>query len=553
MRSITSNPFRILGLPVNSTEKQIAKRISDIQIYSEMGKTIKYDTDFLFIPDFERTAEKIRKAVSDIERPQRKLFYALLWFYEKTKIDELCFELLVDGNKDKAKALWQESIEKQSSNPNMFYGHNNLLTLYLVDAYYHAKDKGEFLNTLLNAIESLAFVLNNEQLMGEYIKQVCGDKAAVKLEITYISLAEEIYENYTEFIGVKKGVNAKEFLSSLSNLPKPIKDSIKGKFVNKPLQSIEEAIKEAAYNKKENPSHSDECGEELYERTKKDLAILQNILSSDDITYKSVADKLANEIEQCSLTFYNSLKDGDEQDESPDPADSALKLLKYAEKIAVGIRVKEKIHQGIEVLEENKKSGVYAKNIFAQLGKANEVRKANIVSEYPNVAKQLIEGTKNDLSELRDIFGRGNAAYLQFCDILVITVQGLCVEYANIRKDYSRVTTIMKQLDTMDASPEVKKKVKANLLILILNEARAPKSSCYIATMVYGDPLAPEVIMLKEFRDETLMVNWWGRIFVKAYYGISPHFVRVFKDNKAVTVFFRKSLDRLIARIGGRE
>jgi len=42
---------------------------------------------------------------------------------------------------------------------------------------------------------------------------------------------------------------------------------------------------------------------------------------------------------------------------------------------------------------------------------------------------------------------------------------------------------------------------------------------CFVATTVYGDPNAPEVQKFRKIRDNVLMQNPVGRIFVRAYYG----------------------------------
>lgn len=46
--------------------------------------------------------------------------------------------------------------------------------------------------------------------------------------------------------------------------------------------------------------------------------------------------------------------------------------------------------------------------------------------------------------------------------------------------------------------------------------------SCFIATAVYGDYNAPEVLALRRFRDKHLQANVVGRAFIDFYYRLSP-------------------------------
>lgn len=48
------------------------------------------------------------------------------------------------------------------------------------------------------------------------------------------------------------------------------------------------------------------------------------------------------------------------------------------------------------------------------------------------------------------------------------------------------------------------------------------KEGCYIATTVYGSYNAPEVLVLRRFRDETLQKTALGRWFIRTYYRWSP-------------------------------
>lgn len=54
-----------------------------------------------------------------------------------------------------------------------------------------------------------------------------------------------------------------------------------------------------------------------------------------------------------------------------------------------------------------------------------------------------------------------------------------------------------------------------------------PKEGCFIATACFGDYNAPEVFILRKYRDEVLNQSRFGKIFIQIYYAISPPFAKV--------------------------
>lgn len=72
---------------------------------------------------------------------------------------------------------------------------------------------------------------------------------------------------------------------------------------------------------------------------------------------------------------------------------------------------------------------------------------------------------------------------------------------------------------------------------------------CYIATMVYGDYDHPQVVVLRRFRDNRLLTNLPGQVFVKLYYLISPKLVKILHNHQYINKGIRKILDRFISMV----
>lgn len=75
-------------------------------------------------------------------------------------------------------------------------------------------------------------------------------------------------------------------------------------------------------------------------------------------------------------------------------------------------------------------------------------------------------------------------------------------------------------------------------------------SQCFIATAVYGDYYAPEVIALRRFRDESLKPYAAGRIFIKTYYTVSPPIAKFIYQKPLLAAAIRPLLNALARRNG---
>lgn len=70
---------------------------------------------------------------------------------------------------------------------------------------------------------------------------------------------------------------------------------------------------------------------------------------------------------------------------------------------------------------------------------------------------------------------------------------------------------------------------------------------CFIATAAYGTPMAGEIQILREFRDEYLLTNRPGRAFVDFYYRTSPPIARFITDHPGLKPMVRTALVPAIA------
>lgn len=75
------------------------------------------------------------------------------------------------------------------------------------------------------------------------------------------------------------------------------------------------------------------------------------------------------------------------------------------------------------------------------------------------------------------------------------------------------------------------------------------KGGCYVATCVYGSYDCPEVWTLRRYRDNTLGSTWYGRLFIKFYYALSPIIVKCFGKTKWFKNMWKGKLDKMVKKL----
>ena len=76
--------------------------------------------------------------------------------------------------------------------------------------------------------------------------------------------------------------------------------------------------------------------------------------------------------------------------------------------------------------------------------------------------------------------------------------------------------------------------------------------ACYVATSVYGSYDCPQVWTLRRYRDYSLARTWYGRIFIKTYYAISPTIVKWFGETSWFKTIWKNVLDKKVSRLNSR-
>ena len=573
MKTIKKNPFRILGLPVNSTEREIQKQVSILKRFAEIGKTKDTAYDFNFLGVLNRDIEAISQSEKKIEQVNHKIRYILFWFAEITNIDETCLAYLKDNNPKKANEIWSKTL-KESVTESNFSSYYNLSTLYL----FNSQENGFDLDLFKKAI-SMKEKLINSNFFRIFIGKInCNNLSLDTKDILNIFI-EEIMVYYENHLKNSDMISTNEFLSIFKDFPEECKYSLSSIFTEKPISEIEKNIDNTIELRKSDVSKSNIYGERLYKNTKFRLIDLKSILGEENLKFTLILNKLANEILQCSIEYFNYYREND----LLDPGTEALRIAKLAVSLKPTGQTMARIEENLPVIKEwietkpqrEKFNKVKEQNTFIlqKLESLNNQRQINL-----DDVESFLSSCKPKLNEIGSELGFNDKDFINISTIIAMNSQGIVVEILNnvqssltnsvnpymsdIQKKniisdalniFSKCNSLMNKIADIDMNEEARNKVDSNRRTISqitkdLNKIINPPSSggCYIATMAYGGYDHPQVLKLRKYRDRVLLNNKLGVLFVKIYYYISPKFVKIFTGKILINKLIKRLLDIII-------
>lgn len=399
MEIIYNNPYRILGLPVTATEREIRKRIEDLRIFSEMGKEISYDTDLPFLSDIKRTPEIIRESANQIERPESRVFYSLFWFWIKSPVDEFVFDILKEGKVEKAIELWEKALNGEEVNNDNYSILRNLSVLYMATS----NDNKIFLENYFSRGIELSGKLFTSDDIKNYSYLIVGNKYKINKRKVQKGFIDEIITFTQNFLDKSDGISTSAFISYCQSFPEETYQYIVERYTSKVIRNIESEIDNTKRQRLKMPLNCYQYGTRLNHNTKVGIEYLKTILPQSDYQFEAIADKIAEEILRCSIDLFSASSDS-----NYNAAIESLPLTKIAAEIAIGERVKQEIKKDLlftENLIKESERRKTCKNIVDSIVEQLNSTPDDIVSANTNTlllsAKNLINNCKPGLIKLK--------------------------------------------------------------------------------------------------------------------------------------------------------
>jgi hypothetical protein len=374
MNTILNNPYRIVGLLVGATAKEQTKQISRLKKYIEAEQDPQDDFSFPALGNLHRTLDSIEEAASKLNLDNDKINAALFWFWNGNPItDEAAFEALKSGDIEAAYDIWDKLITKTDEEGKRYWKP-------VTEKNYSAFHNCSVLNiirangNLHNAIAASLYFLESD-LVNKFVSTVADETHKTNKKELQLLFLNQLHSD----IEANKKSSLSKFLEILNKQEFVAKQDFMKGFVQKPIEQIEHKIETAKNKRKASKANAAKTGQELFTATASDLTQLKSIVGANDLKFTSISDKVANEVLQCSIDYFN---ESQEKESSSDYTETAMKLAKQAETLAIGRLTKDRVKDSIETLSEMKDRELsQAVDLLKSIKDAYETNKAKINAE----------------------------------------------------------------------------------------------------------------------------------------------------------------------------
>jgi hypothetical protein len=396
-----TNSFRVLGVPVTATSRQIKRRMDELKLAVEMDDLEEEYTHALspsLLPDMD----DLRRAAKQLEDPQTRFVDEFFWFWplnwEEADSDK-GLRALDNGNQSEAESFWVEHLAGFPETERLAATHNlAVLNHVLAIDMEHACHKNETppLPTELEQLNSLwhtSFdwwekLVDHEgfwDLLRDRVLAINDPSLSTGFVLRFRSVFPVAFDNINaDFAAVhsKNGKHSRaalhiQFMQETHDGLDDVDESLSK--VTRPLHSrIDATLNRATENLHDDPKDGINRADRLLAETAEPLKALATLLGSGHAEVKETQDEVVEACCNCAITYGNATEEWA----------SGVVLLEKLRGIAASEKVKSRVETNLDIVRKNHETKQLQKMCwFCKKSKAET--SANIAVEmYGNVTRE---------------------------------------------------------------------------------------------------------------------------------------------------------------------
>jgi hypothetical protein len=361
--SVLNNPYRIVGLLAGSSVREFDRQIKRLKQFIEADHIISDDFSFPVLGTVIRSLEAVNESASKLNLDKDKLEASLFWFYNGNVVaDEPAFDLLKEGNIEGAYSIWKKMVVANGNsdisstldvtlkNASAF---SNLATLFLsgmlADEIINEAEFNNFDNSEISFFYGMTLKLKflDSDFYKSFINKVVDETYKISKKDIQLSFLNNIFY----YLNTNQIVSKNTFLKIINSTEFEAKTEFIKSLSKKPEEEIEKKIDQTKQDRKGKESNAINFGNDLLISTLANLEFINEIYGKGDFKYSSIADKIANEVLQCSIDYFNFHLEIDKKMLFVGPA---VELANKAKNIAQGDHTINRIDENLEIMERMK-------------------------------------------------------------------------------------------------------------------------------------------------------------------------------------------------------
>jgi hypothetical protein len=490
---LKNNPFRILGVWSNSSDREIRANQSKMKVLSKIGRSASFGPDAVLpicISDYvelyrkrkeylerekpsfismrmrvlkekkeqtnllneaerasamfpewkqlpERSKESVSIALQRIASEKDKLKYAFFWFCCATDRDIDAIKLLSAREWKEAQAIWEAGKNYSAL--------INLAVMHWIEGNYSS------------AIKLCLNVIHTTEYRQEFVCDICTEKSQFSEEELSQIFLDSLFDFPRSEISLYEICDAVPVCSINSLFDDPYRDAeyVKGKLCNILRSPIDKALS-VAENDANDFNKNRRSFEEAIRVTDNQLMLIGHVIKEADYQYKMLCDDAAGKMLELAISCNNNNVDGSNEIKA---SDMALTLAAKANNIACDNALRERCHKNVEIFASNKVLGELDA-IFVSGGLKNRT-----ITQIEEIRKKVFV----KLGKIKNERGVDNVWYEKITDVVVNRFLNEIIDICNGDRNHrtaSDAQVLLKKLAQLPMTEETKNRFDKNVQIL---------------------------------------------------------------------------------------
>lgn len=463
-----NNAFRIVGLPVDASTRDIKRRIDDLKAAEEINDaTDEHKHAFALEP--APSLEMIRESAQRLQDPERRIIDEFFWFWPTQwgggKQDAALVALSL-GDKDTAFTIWSDSMPDDHAAASLVAKHNLAVMYHLVatDSEQYSLEfdlSQKQLDTITEywrrSLQWWHELENNDafwSLVTERIRLLDDPRLttgfARKLRATLPEAINKIMAQFAvHFVESGKIVQATNHTILMRELCSD-QDAVEQTLscVTQPLKDRVHAIIGIVEKKcRTDPANSLQHADELLAGVQEPVRIIQRLLLTTAHVRIDICDSVADALMNCESVYEKETKDWAQ----------CLCMLEEALKFAESKETRSRI----EVKQKDVTESYHLDHVIKDCTRIRSQAEKDPSSGASN-AKSLIAAAPK-LLETIATRGASNDLTVKAKNIIAVTLYGCAIDYGNKTSDWRPCVEILQAAERYVSDDALRKRIQENL------------------------------------------------------------------------------------------